>query len=384
MFFHVLRYRMLAYIRDRETVFWSLLFPLILTSVLSLVMSGLTNEEIVIAPAKAAVVQTDHYAAQTPLQEAIRALNADQEAPFEFTLVATPEEAKEQLIQGDIDGYFIPQDDYALDLHVTKSGMWQTMLEEFQITYSSNARMIVNIMETNPIKGMSLLLSGLPESRLQFEKIDPDQNVTNPWGSMYFAQIALIALYASLQAVTEGSAVDPSIYPVGLRQRMTPQHHLGIVLSSFFAVFFMSLFNVGVYLVFSQFVLGLDFGLTTYPLYAIGISVAGIMCGIALGFLVSAWIPGKRNRHNVAIAISMFMVFFAGMMQMHVRQIVRTFIPFIKYINPADMITDGFYALMYYGDKTRALMNIGLLVTFAAVCLVFTFIRIRRTRYDHL
>ena len=51
---------------------------------------------------------------------------------------------------------------------------------------------------------------------------------------MYFAQIALIALYASLQAVTEGSAVDPSIYPVGLRQRMTPQHlsliHIFIVL----------------------------------------------------------------------------------------------------------------------------------------------------------
>lgn len=384
MFLHVVKYRLLAIIRDRQGMFWMLLFPILLTSMMSVVMMNLINEDMSISPARAAIVKNAAWNSSAPLQDVIATLNADEESLFVFSPVETAAEAEQMLASGDVHGYFIPDAENGLTLHVIRTGFPQTILSEFMSSYTSQARLISDMFRTDPLKALALAADGIQASRLTFEPIDPAQNVSNPWGAMFFTLIAMMALYNALQSATESTAVDPTVYSVGIRQRTMPQHHISIVLSSFAAVAVMGLLNMAVYLLYGQFLLGLDFGLTAYPLYAAAIAISGVFAGIAMGFLISALVPGKRNRHSAVIATSMVMVFLAGMMVLQMRQIVRANAPFLKYLNPADMITDAYYGLLYYGDTARAARNIVMLLVFTAVCLLLTYTRIRRTRYEHL
>lgn len=383
MFGHVFRYRLKATLRDRTTLFWTFAFPLLLTTILSLVMGELAAGNVSIDPARAAIVKNDHFVEQTALASTLDNLNAQTDSVFAFHIVDNEASALSELTSGAIDGYFVPGSAYTLELYVTSSGRSQTILESFQQVYETEANTIQALFKLNPLAALRQLAEPL-QTRIAYTAIDADAVTTNPYGSMFFAQLAMTALYSALIAVTEGNAIDPTVYAVGIRQRITPQHHLGVLFSSFTTVAVIGVLNMVIYLLYGQFVLGIDFGLLTYPLQAMTIAFLGVLSGVALGFFVCAFVTGKRDRHNVVVALSMLFVFLAGLMLLEMRYFVRTYVPFLRYLNPADMITDGLYSLLYYGDTARAGFDIVLLSLFTVIVLTMTFLRMRRTRYDHL
>lgn len=382
MFGHVFRYRLKATLRDRTTVFWTFAFPLLLTTVLSLVMGNLAKGTFEIEPARAAVVQNTSFTEQSALASTLEQLNQQEDTVFAFHLVDDEASALLELSSGAIDGYFVPGTDYTLELYVASSGRSQTILESFQQIYETEARTVQALFKLNPLAALRQLTGPL-QATIGFAAIDDAAVTTNPFGSMFFAQLAMAALYNALIAVTEGNAIDPTVFAVGIRQRITPQHHLGVLFSSFTTVTAIGTVNMAIYLLYGQFILGIDYGLLSYPLHAVTLALLGVIAGAAIGFFVCAFVTGKRDRHNVVVALSMLFVFLAGLMVLQMRYFVRTYVPFMRYLNPADMITDGLYSLLYYGDTARANVDIILLSLFTLTLLTITYVQMRRTRYDH-
>lgn len=58
--------------------------------------------------------------------------------------------------------------------------------------------------------------------------------------------------------------------------------------------------------------------------------------------------------------------------------------PIINKINPAAMITDGFYALYYYNTLDRYWTNVISLLVFSAILIIISFFSLRRQKYDSI
>ena len=80
----------------------------------------------------------------------------------------------------------------------------------------------------------------------------------------------------------------------------------------------------------------------------------------------------------------MTLSFFAGMMGITMKYIVDKNIPILNKLNPANMITDGFYSLYYYDTLDRYYFNIISLLIFSIVLIGFSILSLRRQKYDSI
>ena len=66
------------------------------------------------------------------------------------------------------------------------------------------------------------------------------------------------------------------------------------------------------------------------------------------------------------------------------KYIIDKNIPIINKINPASMITDGFYSLYYYETLNRYWFNIYSLLIFSAIMFGLSILSLRRQKYDNI
>ena len=59
-------------------------------------------------------------------------------------------------------------------------------------------------------------------------------------------------------------------------------------------------------------------------------------------------------------------------------------IPIINRINPNNLITDGFYSLYYYDTLDRYWSDVVSLLIFSVICLIISFVSLRREKYDSI
>ncbi len=66
------------------------------------------------------------------------------------------------------------------------------------------------------------------------------------------------------------------------------------------------------------------------------------------------------------------------------KYIVDKNIPIVNKLNPASMITDGFYSLYYYDTLDRYFFNIASLLVFALIMITISYFSLRRQKYDSI
>ena len=66
------------------------------------------------------------------------------------------------------------------------------------------------------------------------------------------------------------------------------------------------------------------------------------------------------------------------------KYIVDKNIPLLNKINPANMVTDGFYSLYYYDTLDRYIFNIISLLVFSSILLIISGLVLRRQKYDSI
>lgn len=95
------------------------------------------------------------------------------------------------------------------------------------------------------------------------------------------------------------------------------------------------------------------------------LAVVGSFAGLSLGTFVGTLFKTNENtKTGILIAITMLWCYLSGMMGITMKYIVDKNVPIINKINPASMITDGFYSLYYYDTLDRYWNNIISLIIF--------------------
>ena len=92
----------------------------------------------------------------------------------------------------------------------------------------------------------------------------------------------------------------------------------------------------------------------------------------------------ENLKTGILLAITMLGCFLSGMMGITMKYIIDKNIPIINKINPASMITDGFYSLYYYDTLNRYWFNIASLAIFAFLMILVSMISLRRQKYDSI
>ncbi len=378
MFGHVFFYRLKCLLRNREMIFWTLLFPILLSVFFSMAFSNLYTAE-TFHKIPIAVVDSEAYRADTIFRGALQAASSGENALFSVTAVSL-DKARELLSSGSVAGYV----DVRGGLHavVSSSGLNQTILKSFLDGYLQMSHTAQTLLKQNPAAAVTGLINDLFVQR----------SYTRPLGTIpkpetllayFYALLAMTCMYASFFGSHEVMGIQANLSAEGARVSAAPVHKLKVFLAGLSACMLIQYSEMLIVIAFLRFALGIDFGSQTG--YVLLLSFVGSLMGITFGGAVAA--TGRKSEGattGILVSVSMILSFFSGLMFVEMKYIVANAFPLAAYINPATLVADGFYALYYYSDHGRFWLNAGLLAAFSALFCLFIYRAIRRRKYASL
>ena len=175
----------------------------------------------------------------------------------------------------------------------------------------------------------------------------------------------------------------PNMSNIGKRISASPLKKKTIILSSLLAGYIIQLIGLGLLFIYTIFVIKVDYG-NNIPLIIL-LSLVGSLTGLSLGLATGSIIKSKEGtKIGIMLGITMTGCFLSGMMGITMRYIVDKNIPIINRLNPAALITDGFYSLYYYDTLDRYWKNIISLLIISTILLVISINSLRRQKYDNI
>ncbi len=379
MFKHIFTYNLKTILRNKESVFWSLLFPILLATLFYFAFSNLTGST-QFDTINIALVSGEGMKEGTQFHRVLSSVSDidGKSSPEDMfhVVTATQEEADELLEGGRISGYIVYEEE--ISLVVSRSGFNQTVLKVFLDEYAQTSSTLNTIIKENPKAIFKTIADVMNRNdyltRTSASSSDGDLIVT-----YFYALLAMTCLMGSTSSVDEISKLQANLSTLAARVNCSPVQKFKMFLYNISASI---LFQIGVILIvlaYVMFVLNIDFGNRTgYVILTCVIgSVAGVFFGTATGVL------GKSEGVKMAITIggTLFGSFLAGLNAPMIKYLVQENMPIVSWINPATLITDAFYSLYYYDDLSRFFINITVLLGICVLLCTITCLVLRRKNY---
>ncbi len=199
----------------------------------------------------------------------------------------------------------------------------------------------------------------------------------------FYTLIAMACLYGGILGSVAINKNLANMTNQGKRISSSPSSKWKIILSSILASYIVQIIGIMLLFLYTVFVLKVDYG------NKIGLDIVlaliGSLSGLSLGVFVASTIKSNDNtKTGIIIAVTMLGCFLSGMMGITMKYIIDKNIPIINKLNPASMITDGFYSLYYYNTLDRYIFDIISLIIFAFVLIIISYISLRRQKYDSI
>lgn len=381
MFLHIFLNRIKCITRDRQTMFWTAAFPLLLATLFGLAFSNLAADE-TFKQVPVAVADNSAYRENAALQTALEGVSGSGDDKLFALTVCKEEKAAELLQKDEIKGYIIPLPENKLRVMVKESGISQTILKSFADHYLQMSSAYGNIFTQSPAALQALAEAPYEEANY-FKEAPAGASAPDNTVVYYFALIAMACLYGALQGMKEVTAVQANQSYEGARVNLAPVHKMKVFGYSLLAATLVQILSILLLIGYLRFVLGIQFG-DRFGLVILT-AVAGSCVGVAYGAVVGALLKKSEGlKFAAVIGLSMIFSFLAGLMYRDMKYIVAKNAPILSYLNPANLIADAYYSLYYYDTLDRYFLNIGLLFGFSAVLFLVVYFVMRRQKYASL
>ncbi|MGI6204435.1 MAG: ABC transporter permease [Anaerovoracaceae bacterium] len=403
MFRHNFSYSLKILLRTKSLIFWVLLFPVILAIFFNMAFSGIENEQ-AFSPVDIAVVK---YEAQNAdgsektkqnakiFEQAIASLGKKGDSDRTFNIkYTTKDRAASMLKDGKIEGYVVSGEKPSVVIR--ENGIEQTIIKSVVDDILVNTDIVTEVANrkigtaarqaamsgSGTVDTEKIYKDTVDEVMSQTANIrDTSPNNLSLTVIEFYTLIAMVCLYGGTVALSAMNKHLPNMDPRGQRTSVSRAGKLSLILSSAAAAWIVQLAGIAVAFMFIRFALGIDFGDRAGLILLL--SVVGSLAGLMLGIAVSCTLKMSENaKDGFIIIVTMAGSFFSGMMGVDMKYYFDQAVPLLNKINPVAMITDGFYALYYYGGSGRFTDDLIGLIVFTAVMLVISLISLRRQRYD--
>lgn len=396
MFWHNFKYTFQVVFRDRALVFWTFAFPIILGTFFYLAFSNITSSES-LDVIDVAVVDNAAWQENSIFRETFQALSDDTSADQLFhARYVSASEAAQLLQDGEISGYLL--------LENSKEPSDGTPVPSEAANPAAPSTPIIFTAESDVDSTIfKLAVEGIAEQADIFSTVaqkDPskltdlahataarivDESSSNLDYTMveYYTLIAMTCLYGGIIGMVAVNQLLANMSTSGKRISVSPASKSTLVLSSLLASYLIQLLGLALLFAYLIFVLHIDFG-ANLPLIIL-LTFVGCLAGLALGVFLASAIRGTANmKVGLILAVTMFGCFLAGMMGVTMKYLVDTNLPLLNRLNPANLITDGFYSLYYYDTLDRYWGNIITLVIITLVMIGISVYSLRKEQYDRL
>lgn len=371
-------------IRQKSVVIWLFIFPLALATIFYFAFVGFSSESYVLDESKIVVEGIEN----NPMFEQVlnEVSNLDGKSGendlFEIVTLKENEDAKKLLADGDIDAILSVEKDN-IKITVASSNKTSSIAKVFVDNYLASESTIKNILAENnynmailPSIINDLLMADIPE----VENVEVSKNKVDLAGSYFFALLAMTCMYFGMAGHEIVENIQASRAPLAQRMLVSPTNRIKILLANYLAVLLVGVITVLVYLLYTSYVLGINYGEGNFFLVWLT-GVIGVIVAVNFGLFLGALIKNKGAREGLILGTTMLFSLFSGLYSHEAKSIFLQKMPFINYINPVGLITDSVYALFMYDTFTPYLIRMGILLAFGIVFLVGTMLLIRRKKY---
>lgn len=390
MFIHNLKYTIKSLFKNKVLIFWTFAFPIILGLFFHMAFENIEKDEM-FHVFSIALVSEQEFEKHSIYNETFKTLSLDDNPNKLFDIKYTTLSLAEEMLDDSlIKGYIVFENDEPL-LVVKENGNQETILKYVLNEISEHQMIVSDLLEgelkknnhnlsnvdvivekiINKINNAHINLKNISKSNLSYMEIE------------YYTLIAMACMYGGMLGLTALNNCLPNMSNKGMRIAVSPNKKSILVISSTIGAYFVSLVGIFILMLFLLFVLHVDFG--TKMGLVILLTVIGDLAGISLGVMISAVFKCSEGaKVGITIAVTMFLSLLSGMMGVTLKYVIDKNVPIINLINPNNLITDGFYSLYYYNTLTRYIRDVQYLIIFIVLCLIISFVFLRREKYDSI
>lgn len=392
---HQFTYALKSLFRNKLLIFWTFAFPIIMAFFFNIAFSNIVEDEkLDVFPI--AIVQNQEWNNDEIFQKSMESLGEEKSENTLFSLHYTTneEEAKKLLEDEEITGYMILEN-ATPKIVVKKSGIEETIFQNVIKEIQKQKSMVEDLVTSKIEEQMKQGITTIDQENIINEAIQSvqekgiytaqknEENHLDYTMIEYYTLIAMACLYGAILAMTVINNLLANMSTKGMRVSVAPVQRMKMIISSSLAALVTQIVGLSLLFVFTLFVIKVDYGEKIFPI--ILLAFVGALAGLSLGVFVGTVLKRKEDtKMGILIAVTMLGCFFSGMMGITMKYIIDTTVPIINKINPASMITDGFYALYYYSGLERYWVNVISLVIFSIVLIALSTIALRRQKYDSI
>ncbi len=378
MFFHQYKYRIKYFMKTPTILFWALIFPILLGTMFRCTFGAVTQLDGFETIPVAVVIDKETDANSQFLTMMTEITYDNQDLMFDVTK-ATTDEAQDLLRNGDIIGIITLNDNR--ELTVAKSGMTQSIIQQFLNQYLRSEAYITDIAKNHP-ENLEQAVNNLSQ------EMDLVQSTSLAGSNMsfvtqyFYALIAMTCLFGCYLGKSNAKDIQANLSSIAARRCVSASKKITLVFADSLAaltIHFLEIVIVYFYLL----LIGVDIG--KQPLLFFLTCFFGSMIGILLGQFVGVAVRGSENaKEGICTSVSLALSFLSGLMFANIKDIVEKNAPIVNRINPAALITDCFYCLSVFDDYTRYFRSLISLIIISIILFIGTILLIRRERYESI
>ena len=389
MFLHNLRYSLKTLFRSKALIFWTFAFPIILGTFFKMAFSDIENSE-KLDIINIAIINNEEFNNDIVFKNTFKELSDKNSENYMFDIkYTTLEESKKLLEEEKITAYILFKDNN-IDMSINKNGINETVTKYVIDEVQSKKTILTNIItkelennnyEVDYTEIVNLANGIMNNSKAKF--IDKSRSNLSYTMIEYYTLIAMACLYGSMLSMYIINYILPNMNSVGKRVSISVVHKSSLITSSLIASYIVQIIGIAILFLYTIFVLKVDYG--NHIGKVILLMLTGSLAGLSLGESISTIIKTNENaKTGILVSITMIMCFLSGMMGITMKYIIDKNAKILNIINPANMITDGFYSLYYYDTFNKYYFNITSLVIFSILMILISYSGLRRQKYDSI
>ncbi len=388
------KYTILSLVKEKNILIWSLMFPLIMSTLFFVMFSDL-DSSLDFKPIPAAVVDDGNYQDAGAFKAMIEGLSEPGEGQvFKMSPAASADEAKLLLEARDIVGYYEVDGEGDPHLVVTApldlnglDSVNQTIMKDIADNYLRSSATVGTIAQENPA---ALADPGVIEALYSPDAFTTEVSVTANTASgsvrYFYALLGFAAIMAATIGMTAITRTQPNLSAVGARRAVGATSRMRTLFATLAASWLLSFACLVIAFCYMYFVLGIGFGGRVGACF-LGLAVASLM-STGLGAFVGS-IPklGEGAKGGLLTGLTCLLALFAGLygtasMQL-ADEMTRNF-PLLQTINPSKQVADMFYSLYFYDGYDQFVQATFVLLAITVVLFLLAAIFMRRQRYAHI
>lgn len=370
-----LKYQFIILTKDKQMMFWTLIFPIILATFFSIAFANLgsVNDFQTIDVAVVEEEENDSF------NEYIKELSASGDDQLLNVTYVEQAQAKQLLSDEEIYGYYLVDED--VNLVVNSNGINQSILKSVADKYYQVSDVIQTALSANPQQDISQVLNAIDFSTNNF--VEAADNKDFDMSIIYFySLIGMACIYAGFWGLKAARINEANLSYQGARFNISPMPKFQSLITSLALAYLIHFTNMMIYFIYLKYALKLDFGSQTSSI--ILIMAVGTFVGLMLGNTIANVLRISDNaKTSVFIIMSLVFSFLSGLNGPAIKYLVQEHIPFLMYINPVSLITDSLYSL-YYDNIARFNQNLINMLALGLILGVISFVIVRRKKYDSI